>query len=553
MAKDSIGKKLEDQEPQCSVNYRFDAKSCDNYFPNLLKTAESRLLKISENEDCSNCESVVKLDSLSADEQHEIRSDMKDWEAYMFCKEYDYRLRETLKCDLPPVRSCKLVPERFTHEVRNLQMKSGFSLPVSTKLTSDRLFNATNIGIRSIGSQEDYTEEINEVEQKLKQKLALYEKVLGNTAFKAQRYEKACEHYSNCILHYRCKEGYNNRAQANMKMMNFVSAIPDLNEVLKMDLHNEKALYRRALCRYKMGMYHEALRDAETVVMFHSKSTSGQQLLKDIKSSMSELKGKQYRVRENCGSHPSFLIDVSQLPVYSENGNSYLLEVDRTGCAKNCVCGFCTEEDRRSRVKSNSLRIKERHRWKPLTPELLREMQIPLSRPEEVSKDLSNKSDLATNETKTVANSTQVNKTSVNDLKIKFCRIDKSSTCAESANKIESLISDISLENKISEKNVGISSKHEMLKLRKQYENGGRLSREALYNIIRSLCNDFNLEKEWNLISQYLEVIANLDSFKTVSFIMDDRLRNDFEKLLDTAISLNLKNASVLKSLYFVQ
>lgn len=54
------------------------------------------------------------------------------------------------------------------------------------------------------------------ITEKLKQKLALYEKVLGNTAFKAQRYEKACEHYSNCILHYRCKEGYNNRAQASM-------------------------------------------------------------------------------------------------------------------------------------------------------------------------------------------------------------------------------------------------------------------------------------------------------------------------------------------------
>lgn len=175
--------------------------------------------------------------------------------------------------------------------------------------------------------------------------------------------------------------------------------------------------------------------------------------------------GSFYRVRENCGSHPSFLIDVSQLPVYSENGNSYLLEVDRTGCAKNCVCGFCTEEDRRSRVKSNSLRIKERHRWKPLTPELLREMQIPSSRPQEVNKDLSNKSNLVINKTKTATNLTQSNKTLVNDSKNNFCRIDESNMCAESANKIESLINDISLENKISEKSVGMNSKHEMQKL----------------------------------------------------------------------------------------
>lgn len=47
-------------------------------------------------------------------------------------------------------------------------------------------------------------------------------------------------------------------------------------------------------------------------------------------------------------------------------------------------------------MKSNSLRIKERHRWKLLTLELLREMQIPLSAPQ-VSKDLEDEHVSATN------------------------------------------------------------------------------------------------------------------------------------------------------------
>lgn len=42
-----------------------------------------------------------------------------------------------------------------------------------------------------------------------------------------------------------------------MKLNNFSSALPDLNEVLKRDPENIKALYRRAKCKYVLRMYNE--------------------------------------------------------------------------------------------------------------------------------------------------------------------------------------------------------------------------------------------------------------------------------------------------------
>ena len=42
-----------------------------------------------------------------------------------------------------------------------------------------------------------------------------------------------------------------------MKMNNFASAVPDLNQVLRADPENIKALFRRATCRKHLKMYRE--------------------------------------------------------------------------------------------------------------------------------------------------------------------------------------------------------------------------------------------------------------------------------------------------------
>lgn len=94
-----------------------------------------------------------------------------------------------------------------------------------------------------------------------------------------------------------------------------------------------------------------------------------------------------FRIRENFDSKKTFQIDVTQLPIYTQCENDYLVEVDKTGCVKSCVCGYCLDEDRRTRFRSTSLRIKERDRWKRLTPTLLDEMRISLPSVT-VSKDL---------------------------------------------------------------------------------------------------------------------------------------------------------------------
>lgn len=75
----------------------------------------------------------------------------------------------------------------------------------------------------------------------------------------------------------------------------------------------------------------------------------------------------------------TFEVDVSQLPVYAEYESNYILEVDKSGCAKSCVCNYCIAEDQCSRYRSNTLRIKERPRWQRLTSELLKELHLDFS------------------------------------------------------------------------------------------------------------------------------------------------------------------------------
>lgn len=74
--------------------------------------------------------------------------------------------------------------------------------------------------------------------------------------------------------------------------------------------------------------------------------------------------------------YKTFEVDVSQLPVYAEYDGIYILEVDKSGCAKSCVCSYCIAEDQCSRYRSNTLRIKERPRWQRLTSQLLTELHL---------------------------------------------------------------------------------------------------------------------------------------------------------------------------------
>lgn len=94
------------------------------------------------------------------------------------------------------------------------------------------------------------------------------------------------------------------------------------------------------------------------------------------------------RIRPQNGSSKAFEIDISQLSAYANcEDERYVLEVDRTGCTRSCVCGYCTEEDQRSKTKSSGLRIKDRHRWKLLTNALLNEMRITSRTTSDISKN----------------------------------------------------------------------------------------------------------------------------------------------------------------------
>lgn len=58
----------------------------------------------------------------------------------------------------------------------------------------------------------------------------------GNTAYKAGRYEEACEHYTKAIHHNPNNATYwSNRSAALMMLQDFSSAIDDCAQAIKLD------------------------------------------------------------------------------------------------------------------------------------------------------------------------------------------------------------------------------------------------------------------------------------------------------------------------------
>jgi RNA polymerase II-associated protein 3 len=75
-------------------------------------------------------------------------------------------------------------------------------------------------------------------------------KTLGNSCYKAGKYDEAVQHYSTCIsVSSRNMVGYTNRAMALLKLDRFSEAEADCTRAILYDRTNEKAFYRRAMAR----------------------------------------------------------------------------------------------------------------------------------------------------------------------------------------------------------------------------------------------------------------------------------------------------------------
>ncbi|KAJ8412672.1 hypothetical protein AAFF_G00116230 [Aldrovandia affinis] len=125
--------------------------------------------------------------------------------------------------------------------------------------------------------------------------LANREKEKGNEAFKAQDFEEAVAYYTRSLLVMPTAAVYNNRAQAQIKLRQWHSAISDCEMVLELEPANLKALLRRATAQKQLGNLKMAAADLRSVLQAEPQNGIAKKLLQEVEEKVTDILPEEQR------------------------------------------------------------------------------------------------------------------------------------------------------------------------------------------------------------------------------------------------------------------
>ncbi|XP_035749782.1 sperm-associated antigen 1 isoform X2 [Egretta garzetta] len=120
--------------------------------------------------------------------------------------------------------------------------------------------------------------------------IATREKEKGNEAFAIGDYVEAVAYYSRSISVIPTAAAYNNKAQAEIKLQDWDSALQDCEKVLDMEPGNVKALMRRATVHNQLQNYQTAIEDLNKVLCIEPENAIAKKSLLDIEKKLKGLK-----------------------------------------------------------------------------------------------------------------------------------------------------------------------------------------------------------------------------------------------------------------------
>ncbi|XP_040404546.1 sperm-associated antigen 1 isoform X2 [Cygnus olor] len=192
--------------------------------------------------------------------------------------------------------------------------------------------------------------------------IATREKEKGNEAFASGDYMEAVTYYTRSISVLPTAAAYNNKAQAEIKLQDWDSALQDCEKVLDMEPDNVKALMRRATVNNQLKNYETAVEDLNKVLCIEPENTVAkknlletEKKLKGLKPvSKTEGKGKRILIEEiedsegseergenaeECGRSSGDKGE--QIPddlsiLYSNRAACYLKEGNCSDCIQDC-------------------------------------------------------------------------------------------------------------------------------------------------------------------------------------------------------------------------
>ncbi|KFV93959.1 Sperm-associated antigen 1, partial [Eurypyga helias] len=120
--------------------------------------------------------------------------------------------------------------------------------------------------------------------------IATHEKEKGNEAFAIGDYVEAVTYYSRSISVIPTAAAYNNKAQAEIKLQDWDSALQDCEKVLEMEPGNVKALMRRATVHKQLQNYQTAIEDLNKVLCVEPENIIAKKNLLEIEKKLKGLK-----------------------------------------------------------------------------------------------------------------------------------------------------------------------------------------------------------------------------------------------------------------------
>uniref|UniRef100_A0A663DQX4 Uncharacterized protein n=1 Tax=Aquila chrysaetos chrysaetos TaxID=223781 RepID=A0A663DQX4_AQUCH len=166
--------------------------------------------------------------------------------------------------------------------------------------------------------------------------IATREKEKGNEAFASGDYMEAVIYYTRSISVIPTAAAYNNKAQAEIKLQDWDSALQDCEKVLDMEPVNVKALMRRATVHNQLQNYQIAVEDLNKVLCVEPENTIAKKYLLEIEKKLKGLKP----VSETQGKGKRILIqDIEDSDGDEERGEN-TEEHERSSRDKSNVMSF---------------------------------------------------------------------------------------------------------------------------------------------------------------------------------------------------------------------
>ncbi|XP_060726928.1 sperm-associated antigen 1 isoform X1 [Tachysurus vachellii] len=231
--------------------------------------------------------------SFSTDEWKHITDDLQTWQREITEREQQLMQSPTFNLDtLPPVRNFTLQrPPNTTATASSKRCAvpraysdwDRFDVDKEcAKIDEDINSNDAPAVIKSAHTNITHHIDTSVLTQQEKCVLATREKEKGNEAFRARDWDEAVVYYTRSLDILPTVAGFNNRAQAEIKLQRWTDALKDCDAVLNIERHNYKALLRRATVSKHLGKLQEAHDDITSVLHSEPHNVTAQKLLQEV-------------------------------------------------------------------------------------------------------------------------------------------------------------------------------------------------------------------------------------------------------------------------------